>query len=302
LRIARLINLIMLLLRTEQVSATDLAQRFEVSVRTIYRDVEALNLAGIPIYTTRGRYGGIGLMPNYKVNKKLLTAADIRNLRTALNSVHSLIDSPEVKATIQKIDAFYVADQADDHLFIDRPNWPGSRELKQLAEQIEQAIAQHHYLTFTYSDRNGRGSSRQIEPYRLIYKGERWYVQAYSLERQAFRLFRLSRMQVIQFSTDHFETRQIPELAFDFNTKHRPTLVTITIQVDNLVRDQVVERFGQSVIQSDTKTGFVAAINLPNNENAYRFILSLGARVKIIKGTDFLAGFQAYLHQLVTTY
>jgi len=102
LRIARLINLIMLLLRTEQVSATDLAQRFEVSVRTIYRDVEALNLAGIPIYTTRGRYGGIGLMPNYKVNKKLLTAADIRNLRTALNSVHSLIDSPEVKATIQK--------------------------------------------------------------------------------------------------------------------------------------------------------------------------------------------------------
>ncbi|MFC6182560.1 helix-turn-helix transcriptional regulator [Lactiplantibacillus daowaiensis] len=302
MRIARLINLIMLLLRTDHVAASELAQRFEVSKRTIYRDVETLNLAGIPIYATRGRNGGIGLMPNYKIDKKLLTADDIRNLRIALNSVRTLIENPELTATMQKIDALYAADNVTDTLLIDRPNWPGSTELKQLAERIDAAIAAHTYLTFAYSDRNGTYTTRKIEPYRLVYKGERWYVQAYSLERQAFRLFRLSRMQALTFLTTTFDPRPVPALNFDFNTRLQPALTTITLTADNLVRDQVVERFGPQVIQTQTKTKFTAQVALPNNESAYRFILSLGTHVQLLAGTAFSTDFTDYLHQLTSNY
>jgi len=302
LRIARLINLIMLLLRIDQCSATELAQKFEVSKRTIYRDIETLNLAGIPIYATRGRNGGVRLMANYKVDKKLLTADDIRNLRVALNGVQSLIETPKINATIQKISAMYASDNADDQLLIDRPNWPGSTELKQLAEQIELAISQHHYLSFNYSDRNGHYTSRQVEPYRLVYKGERWYVQAYSLERADFRLFRLSRMQQLSFSTTTFTSRPVPALNFDLAARLRPTTVSLTVKIDNLVRDQFVERFGQHTIQTQTPTDFTAQIQLPKNEAGYRFILSLGTHAKILAGTKFLAGFQQYLSAVTALY
>ncbi|WP_054736394.1 helix-turn-helix transcriptional regulator [Secundilactobacillus similis] len=107
MRLSRLLNMVMILLRQETVSASELAAQFEVTTRTIYRDVDALNLAGIPIYTTRGRNGGIGILPNYKVDKKLLTESDIGNLLVALGGVQSLIDTPAIRATVQKIQAMY---------------------------------------------------------------------------------------------------------------------------------------------------------------------------------------------------
>lgn len=185
---------------------------------------------------------------------------------------------------------------------IDRPNWPGSIELKQLAEQLETAIAQRHYLQFNYSDRRGHETQRQVEPYRLVYKGERWYLQAYSIERADFRLFRLSRMQELTVMTTIFTSRAVPALNFDLPPRLQPPMVPLTIQVDNRARDQFVERFGQQVIRSQNSTGFTAQIQLPNNENAYRFILSLGTRAHILAGDTFLAGFQPYLATLTAMY
>ena len=297
MRIARLINIIMLLLRIDKISANELAARFEVSRRTIYRDVETLNLAGIPIYTTRGRGGGIGLMATYKVDKKLLTASDISNLMVALTSVHTLINSPELQATLQKITAMYAADHPDNHLMIDRPNWPGSVELKQLAERLDAAISDQQLVTFAYSDRNGHNSQRQIEPYRLVFKGERWYVQGYSLERQAFRFFRLARMQQVTITTTTFVPRVVPPLNFDYGV-HPTERATITLKADNFVRDQIIERFGFQVIQSSTPHAFIATIQLPDTERAYQFILSLGTRVRLVGDSVFKQHLKHYLNQM----
>jgi len=302
MRIARLINLIMLLLRTEKISAPALATRFEVSVRTIYRDVETLSMAGIPIYGLRGRNGGIGLMANYKIDKKLLTADDIRNLRLALNGVHTLIANPKMNATMQKLDAFYAEDHADEHLLIDYANWPGTQELKQLAEQIDQTIEQHVYLEFKYSDRNGNQTSRRVEPYRLVYKSERWYLQAYSVERADFRMFRLSRIHEIAVINKPFEPRAVPTLDFNFNDRLRPEMTAVTVQVNNIARGPFVERFGNQVIESQTATTFNATVELPLSENAYLFILSMGQQIKIISDGPFYQGFQQYLKQVMAQY
>ncbi|WP_056947696.1 helix-turn-helix transcriptional regulator [Secundilactobacillus odoratitofui] len=301
MRLSRLLNMVMWLLREERVSAKEMATEFEVTTRTIYRDVDALNMAGIPIYATRGRNGGIGILPNYKVDKKLLTEADIGNLLVALGGVQSLIDTPAIRETVQKMRAMY---QPEDHgnLYIQHADWTGSEELKQLAVQFNLAIEKHQLVQFSYSDREGNVTMRQLEPYRLTYKSERWYIQGYSLERQAFRTFRLSRIRTIEFLPVTFQPREIPIGQFDNIGYELPKFVPVTILADNIVRDVIVERFSSRVISDESKTHFRAHLQLPQTDSGYRFILSLGVHVKICDAPQFVTGLRIYLGRVLGQY
>lgn len=298
MRLSRLINLIMLLLRRDIVSATELAQIFEVTPRSIYRDVETLSMAGIPIYTIRGRNGGIGLLPTYKVDKKLLNAADINNLSIALASVKSLITNPDIEATIQKIQAMYAADEQNMDLFIEHTNWTGAIEIKQIAEKISRAIKKHQYLIFTYNDREGKLSQRKIEPYRLVYKGDRWYVQGYSVKRQDFRIFRLARISALEFSEETFTTRALPVEKLALKPFGQPVVYPLKVQVSILARDSFVERFGSQTIGQMSKEQFSAVISLPNTENSYRLLLSFGNRLQIISEGVIEIAYKEYLRTL----
>lgn len=301
MRLSRLLNMVMILLRQETVSASELATQFEVTTRTIYRDVDALNLAGIPIYTTRGRNGGIGILPNYKVDKKLLTESDIGNLLVALGGVQSLIDTPAIRATVQKIQAMYQPEQRTA-LSVQHADWTGSEELKALAEQFSQAIQAHQLVSFTYSDRTGQGSTRQIEPYRLTYKGERWYIQGYSLERAAFRTFRLSRIKTVTFLATTFDPRPLPEEQLSWGGFDHPVMTEITLIADNVVRDVIVERFGRQAIRDETAERFTATLELPQREATYRFLLSLGVHARVTGNDPFLVAFKQYTAMILTQY
>lgn len=304
MRIERLISMIMILLRKELVSAQEFSELFGVSKRTIMRDVEALSLANIPIYSQRGRNGGIGLLPNYKVDKKLLTAQDIQHLLIALGSVQQLIESPEIKTTITKIQAMQEEQTATDALSIQYTSWLGTTELKLLAEKLNHAITAHVLVTFDYFDREGQLSQRTIEPYHLTYKGERWYLQAYSLERDAFRIFRLSRMTNVQISQKTFAPRFFQARPLDLpNEGIYPGFTILTLQAHHLLRDVLVERFGEATLKPINEEEFLITLRLPKNEASFRFLLSLGSRAKIIISEDlFLTEFKSYLQNVVANY
>lgn len=300
MRISRLINIIMLLLQQEIISATKLAQIFEVSTRSIYRDVETLNLAGIPIYSIRGRNGGIGILPNYKVDKNLLNADDINNLMVALNGVHSLISSPDVKNTIKKIQSMYDANEHQMELLIEHTEWIGSLELKNIVEKINLSIKKQRYLSFSYSDRDGLSSKRKIEPYRLIYKGNRWYVQGYSLKRKDFRTFRLSRISELEFLEESFLPRNFPNKKLALPVLPTPVLYSIKVKVSILARDIFVERFGSQNIEEISEEFFTSSLKLPNNENTYRLLLSFGKRIQIISNGELENSYRTYLVDLIS--
>lgn len=303
MRIERLISMIMILLRKEMVSTKEFAEIFGVSTRTVLRDVEALSLANIPIYAQRGRNGGIGLLPNYKVDKKLLTAKDIQNLLVALKGVDQLIESTEIKATITKIKAMQEDQPNSDTLSIQYGNWLGTAELKDLANRLNQAISEHRYVDFDYFDRKGLPSRRTVEPYHLLYKGSRWYLQAFSLERQDFRTFRLSRMADIQIKKETFEPRSFEPKPMGLPTDLYPEFAKVTLQADHLIRDVMIERFGAAEITPINENSFLIDLRLPKTENAFRFILSLGKHAKIIKSEGtFLTEFQDYLQDLTQLY
>lgn len=302
MKIERLISIIMILLKRELVSATELAKTFEVTTRTIYRDVETLSMANIPIYTVPGRDGGIGLMSTYKVDKKLLTSKDLQNIITALNSVEQLIESPEIKSTMTKIRAMQTEQLNDKMDFsLHFTNWQGTEELKAVAESLQAAIRDHLIVKFDYYDVNGTHTSREIEPYHLMFKGERWYLQGYSYEREDFRTFRLARMSNIQITNEIFHARDY--VFIDKIPKEKlPQFYPVRLKANMRVRDIIIERFGISVITPCDETTYYADLQLPNNENAYRFILQLGTNAQIIEGGIFEKEFRHYLLKVFNLY
>ncbi|WP_071392815.1 helix-turn-helix transcriptional regulator [Bacillus tuaregi] len=302
MKIERLISIIMILLKRELVSATELAETFEVTTRTIYRDVETLSMANIPIYTVPGRDGGIGLMSTYKVDKKLLTSKDLQNILTALHGVEQLIQSPEIKSTITKIRAMQTEQQNDELDFsLHFTGWPGTEELKAVAESLQEAIRDQIIVQFDYYDVNGTHSSRKVEPYHLMYKGERWYLQGYSYEREDFRTFRLARMSNLQFTNETFQARDYSVI--DKIPKDKlPPVYPVRLKANMRVRDIIIERFGISVITPCDDDTYYADLKLPNVENAYRFILQLGANAQIVDGGIFKQEFHRYLEKVINNY
>lgn len=292
----------MILLKRELVSATELAETFEVTTRTIYRDVETLSKANIPIYTVPGRDGGIGLMSTYKIDKKLLTSKDLQNILTALDGVEQLIESPEIKSTLTKIRAMQTEQPNDTLDFsLHFSAWQGTEELKAVAESLQEAIRDRLIVKFDYYDVNGTHSSRKIEPYHLMYKGERWYLQGYCYEREDFRTFRLARMSNLQFTNETFHPRDYNVI--DKIPKEKlPQFYPVRLKANMRVRDIIIERFGISVITPCDETTYYADLQLPNTETAYRFILQLGTNAQIINGGIFEKDFHNYLKEVINIY
>lgn len=180
MKIDRLISIIMLLLEQKKISAAKLAEMFEVTPRTIYRDVETINLAGIPIITYPGVHGGIGIMEEYKIEKKLFTISDITALLIGLGSIYSTMSSDEILHAMAKVKGLVSAEQfkeielISNQIAVDHTPWFGTRNLILNFEEIKKAIIENQIITFKYLDRKGEKSHRKVEPYRMVLKESNW--------------------------------------------------------------------------------------------------------------------------------
>lgn len=194
MKIDRLISIIMILLERKKVSATKLAEMFEVSPRTIYRDIETINLSGIPIVTYPGANGGIGIMEEYKIDKKLFTTSDIATLLMGIGSISRVMNNEEIINTLAKIKGLVSDEQISDielkssQITIDLTPWMGNKNMEINLEKIKKAMDEKKYLYFEYSDRSGKNSNRKIEPYRLVLKESHWYLQGYCSSKEDFRI------------------------------------------------------------------------------------------------------------------
>lgn len=300
MKISRLISLVFLLLRQEMVPATQLATLFEVSVRTIYRDLDTLNEAGIPIFTKQGRYGGVGIMPNYKVDKKLLTQTDLDNLLIALSGTTTLLATPELLETLNRIKGLSAVSEDLVPVIIEYQGWPGTVALQERATALLTAIRQHRIVKFTYTDRGGQMSQRILEPYRIVFKAQRWYLQGFDTTRHALRTFTLAKLTMIEYSAETFEPRSISAGELVLHGEPKPQQeTTLLLAVAERLRDVFVERFGPDVINETDGQTFHATIGLPNNDASYRFLLGLGQGVQILNRLRFKTDFRAYAKALV---
>ena len=208
MKLERMIGILSILLQQEKVTAPYLAEKFEVSRRTINRDIEALCMAGIPLVTEPGKNGGVSIMEGYKIDRTLLSASDMQAILAGLRSLDSVSGTNRYLQLMEKLSvgASNLL-SGDTHILIDLTAWQKD-SLPPKIELLHGAILSAHKVSFTYFAPKGN-SVRSIEPYNLLFYWSSWYVWGWCGKREDYRLFKLSRMVDIQI-TEPFEKRIAP--------------------------------------------------------------------------------------------
>ncbi len=289
MKIDRLVSIILLLLEKERVGAQELADMFEVSPRTIYRDIDAINLAGIPVRSIPGAGGGFEIMPAYKIDKKVFSTADLSVILMGLSSLSGMLRGDELVNAFAKVRSFIPAEKAEDiefksnQIFVDISPWMGNRTIQPNLETIQTALQKSKLLSFEYTDRHGNKTARTAEPYRLVLKGGHWYWQGYCRTRDDFRLFKLTRISNLQMQDEGFLPRECPNPQLDASDICAALQTRIKIRIHKSVLDRILDYCNEEDISPDGDEHYF--VNYPFIENAYYYdiLLSLGDQCECLE-------------------
>ena len=281
MKIDRLIGILSILLQKEMTTAPELAEHFEVSRRTINRDIEALCQAGIPIKTSQGAGGGISIMSGYRMDRTLLTSRDMQMILAGLRSLDSVSGSGYYGQLMEKIQAGsseFISGR--DSILIDLSSWYKTTLAPKIST-IQDAIENRHLLTFDYFAPSGE-TKRTIEPYYILFKWTSWYVYGWCLTRKDYRLFKLNRMDNVLMSDKGFECRNVP--LPDMSTKLMyPRNIKVKALFDPDTKWRLVEEFGKDCY-SETKDGKILfTADYADMDNLVSWMLTFGDKVEVLE-------------------
>ncbi len=308
MKIDRLISIILLLLERKKVSAKELSETFEVSLRTIYRDIDTINMSGIPIISTSGVNGGFQIMDNYKVDKKVFSASDIVTLLRGLESVSAVTNREDIINTLVKVRSLIPSEHTNDielksnQILIDLQPWRGNPKLQTFLNNINEALEKQRLITFDYFDRNGKTSSRKIEPYKLMLKAHSWYIQGFCLEKQDFRLFKLSRMSSLQILNESYTLRELPPIISEFTDMMDKKQITVKLLIHKSARDKVIDYCGSENISPYGEDYFIALLPFIDDDSGYNLILSFGDKCQCIEPIHVRDELIRRIHNLAKLY
>lgn len=280
MKIDRLIGILSILLQQDQVTAPYLAEKFEVSRRTINRDIEALCKAGIPVATFQGKNGGISIMEGYKVDRTLLTSKEMQSILTGLRSLDSISGTNRYQQLMDKLSAGNKVCSADGTIMIDLASYFKS-SLAPKIELIQKAIEDHRRIRFTYYSPKGEGI-REIEPYLLVFQWTSWYVWGYCLKRQDFRLFKLNRMLSPKRSEEPFEPRERPPYRADPEEAFPPAFKA-EILFEAGAKWRLIEEYGPESFTQMDDGRLLFQFGFADRENLFSWLLSFGGQAKLLK-------------------
>ncbi|WP_339217551.1 YafY family protein [Paenibacillus sp. FSL W7-1332] len=299
-KVERLISIIMILLKKDIVSTKEFAQLFNVSKRTILRDMETLSLSNIPIYSVHGIHGGYGIMDEYKVDKRLLSSSDLENILTALGGLEQILISEEVEVTIKKIEAMVSPLSLKGSVRLSFYDWEGRSEILQTLKTCQESILGKKLISFDYIDKNGMITNRIVEPYQLHYSETSWYLKGFCLHRQSYRAFKLSRIDNLNMNEDTFKPR---DYALEQETtRYQPQLVAIKALISPSIKDQFIERYGRKSISIYNSEYFLATIYVPQNHIGFQFLAGFGTNLEIVEPESYVEEFRNYLYKMVEKY
>lgn len=282
-KIDRLIGIVTILLQNEKTTAPYLARRFEVSRRTILRDLDALCQAGIPIVTTRGGDGGISIMEGYKLDKSVLTTEELQTILTGLKSIDSVSKTSNIENLLLKLAPGNNAMVSlADRIVIDLSSYYRD-SLSEKIGLIKKAIAEGKLITFDYYYSKGQ-ARRKIEPYLIAFKWAAWYVFGWCTERADFRLFKLNRLWDLQLADECFVPRAVPPQKADLD-QSLPDPYRIQVLFDKSVRFRLIEDYGLNCY-SETDRGLLLELDYTHRGHILNWILSFGDKAEVLAPQD----------------
>lgn len=278
----RLFGIIYLLLSKNTMTAKELAEYFEVSPRTIYRDIELLSELNIPIYMTKGKNGGIFLLENYKFDKSLLTNEEQNQILFSLQGMNKLqIDNKDIYEKLKNIFS-----KDDESWFdVDFSVWGKSNAHNQVFRLIKNAILNKNVIEFSYFNSYGKNEKRKVEPLKLYFRYNSWYLCGFDQEKKDYRFFKLMRIKEFKTLNQNFIRTMDIDIDFDKNDKP-PKMVKLVLQIDKCLAYRVYDEFDESEI-TEMNNVFLVKIELPLNDWVYGYILSFGEHIKVLE-PDFV--------------
>lgn len=284
MKIDRLIGILSILLQQKKVTAPYLAEKFEVSRRTVNRDIEALCKAGIPVVTTQGANGGISIMEGYTIDRTLLTSSDMQAILAGLRSLDSVSGTNRYGQLMDRLTGNASnALRGGPYVQIDLASWYKS-SLTPKIEMIRKAIEQQEWLTFMYYGPKGE-SRRKIEPYYLVFQWANWYVWGWCAAREDFRLFKLNRMSELQCAGGKFEKRPVP--VPDLSVEK---IFPVNFQIKALFQPEckwrVIEEYGKDSYTELPDGKLMLSIAYTDKENLLSWLLSFGGKAELLEPAE----------------
>lgn len=280
---SRLFKIVYHLLEKGKSTAPELAEKFEVSIRTIYRDLDTISAAGIPIYATQGKGGGIFIMQDFMLNKSLLSEQEKEQILMALQGI-SATEHNQTDELLMKLSGLFQS-KVTNWIEVDFSEWYKNTPNYDVFNLIKNAIFNQYTITFSYFAREGNYSNRTVEPIKLIFKNKDWYLYGFCLLRNDFRFFKLTRIKDLEISSDTFirEVKSSHEIETVIKNKH---FIHAKLKFSPKVAFRVYDEFTDNV-SKDNQGNLYVNIDLPDNETLFSYILSFGDNVEILE-PDYL--------------
>ncbi|MGN7457068.1 helix-turn-helix transcriptional regulator [Paenibacillus pasadenensis] len=317
MKLDRLLAITMLMLGRKRIGAKELAERFEVSLRTVYRDMETLSLAGIPIVSYAGEGGGYEIMEGYRLERQFLTMEELQALVVALKGISSTLEDRDISRLLDKVGAMLSsADReriggASEEMVIDFNPWGGGAREKDKVATLRQAIRERRVVRFAYTDAGGQRTERSCEPYRLVLKGYVWYMHGFCRTRQDWRLFRLSRARELEAGAETFVRREDPgdeeSLAwFGSGMEGGHRVKDIAVLFERQSRTRAEDYFGtlDSVIRMEERPGGALLVESrqPDEPWLVAWLLGFGTGARVLSPPELAEAVRAEAEAVARLY
>lgn len=287
----RLIGITMYLLNRNIVSAKELSRRFEVSVRTIVRDMEALSMAGIPISSSTGALGGYEIIDTFKLNKQITTVEDYLFIITALKSMCTAYDNKKINATLEKMLTLGHYKEDEQRVFIDLGVVKEGDNIPEYVREIEDAIRAETIIAFNYTDSGGRTHPREVEPLALSYRWYAWYLLAFCTYKNDYRFFKLNRITDLaatdsKIAHTHGNIQHLLERQWQSDTRRD---IPMKLLCKAQARVPVMEYLKGQIIEERENGDFVMSLcGMENERMWFSLILGLGDSVQVLEPQEVI--------------
>lgn len=275
---SRLFRIVYYLLENGKATAPELAQKFEVSIRTIYRDIDAISSAGIPIYAAQGKGGGISILSDYTLEKSFFSEQEREQILMALQGIMATTGKTSDELLTKLSGLFQM--KYTKWIEVDFSDWVQGKPQQNTFVLIKNAIFQKKVISFCYFNSKGNNSKRNARPICLVFKSKDWYLYAFCLLRNDYRFFKLTRIRQVEMLSDTF-TQDFTPIRIEKQI-HIEKTITVKLKFDRRIAFRVYDEFTDNITE-DTQGNLYVQVNLPDNEILYSYLLSFAEYVEVLE-------------------
>lgn len=292
MQINRLFEIIYILLDKKRVTAAELAEHFEVSVRTVFRDIDTLSQAGIPIYALKGKGGGIRLTENFVLNKSVFTPQEQQKILQSLYGMNAVCEE-EIGPVLSKLSAFFGGEH-EDWIEIEFSSWNTDDGVSRRFAILKEAIFAHKKVAFVYSGARGTSDRRSAEPLKLVFRSGSWYLYAWCMDKSDFRFFKLGRMEGLQVLEEYFDKRkkQSNRSESELQRKKQEALgkniyegkmITVTALISANKAYRILEEMDKKDVEKLADGNYKVRMHMPENDWMYQHLMTFGGDMKVLE-------------------